>query len=303
MEIYRNELANIDLAVPVYAIPGSFDVKAYSGDDLLYTFSSVTSIAGGYRVTLPFSLVVNDGSFVIVWKFNYVEGPLTKSYQHKTSVNVVTPYITLSEFKTAIPEILSMEVSDAELIRLERRIRGVVNNYTGQNFGRYVGSREVIGAGDKDLRLVDRLIELDNISGYNIVYSEDGIMLPGFYTVRGDGWYIGVSNPVPDGDYVFENVIRAPDCDWNAGKFKDNVVYTVDGSWGYEDVPADVKEAALMLAEDELCPQSEYRDRYLKSISGDGWRYEFNPNAYYGTGSVMADQILAPYRKSMMVII
>jgi hypothetical protein len=303
MEIYRNELANIDLPVPVYAIPGSFDIKAYSGTELLHTFSTVTAVAGGYRVTLPFSLVVNDSSFVIVWKFNYLEGSVTKAYEHRTSIDVVTPYVTLSEFKTAIPEIPVIGISDTELIRLERRIRGVITNYTGQEFGRYVGSREVIGAGDEELKLADRLVQLDNITGTNILYSEDGIMAPGFYAIRGDGWYVGVSNPTPDGDYVFENVIRSPNSMWNLGCFRDNVVYTVDGVWGYSDIPAEVREAALIIAEDELCPQSEYRDRYLKSISGDGWRYEFNPNAYFGTGSVTADQILDKFRRSSMTVI
>lgn len=301
MEIYRNELANVDLAVPVYAIPGSFDVKAYDESTVLHSFSSVTAIAGGYRVTLPFSLVVNDSSFVIVWKFNYLEGSSTKAYEHRQSISVVTPYVTLPNLKIAIPEASSS--TDAELVRLERRIRGVINGFTGQEFGRYVGARDVIGVGDEELRLGNRLVTLGNITGSNILYSEDGVMLPGFYAVRGDGWYIGVANPTPDGDYVFENVIRAPDCEWHHGGFKDNVVYNVTGTWGWEDVPADVTEAALILMEDELCPQSEYRDRYLKSISGDGWRYEFNPNAYYGTGSVMADQILEQYRRSTMVVI
>lgn len=303
MEIYRNELANIELRVPVTAIPGTFDVAAYDGSTLLHTFSTVTAITGGYKVTLPFSLVDNDSSFVIKWKFNYTENSITKPYEYQTSVNVVTPYVTLEELKTAIPEIAAMGVSDSELVRLERRIRGVIDNYTGQEFGRYVGSRTVIGAGDSQLKLSDRLVTLSNITGSNIMYSDDGISAAGFYAVRGDGWFIGVSNPVPEGDYVFENVIRDPNSMYSRGGFRDNVVYTIDGVWGYSDVPADVKEAALMLAEDELCPQGEYRDRYLKSISGDGWRYEFNPNAYYGTGSVIADQLLDQFRISSMTVI
>lgn len=300
MEIYRNELANIDLKVPVTAINGTFEVTAYEGDTLLYTFPTVNAITGGYRVTLPFSLVQVDKSIDIRWKFDYSEASVTKTYQYLTNVDVVTPYVTLDELKSSIPE--SAQFSDEELKRLERRIRGVVDNYTGQSFGRYVGTREVIGAGDHELRTQDRLVYLDNITGANIVYSEDGIASPGLYTVRGDGWYVGFSTPIPNGDYVFENVIRDPDSVYSRG-FRDNVVYTVTGIWGWEDVPAAVKEATLILCEDELCPQSEYRDRYLKSISGDGWRYEFNPNAYYGTGSVMADQLLDPFRRSTMTVI
>lgn len=300
MEIYRNELANIDLKVPVTAVNGTFEVTAYEGDTLLYTFPTVAQISGGYRVTLPFSLVQADKSFEVRWKFNYIESSVSKTYSYTSKVDVVTPYVTLDEIKTAIPE--AAQFSDAELVRLERRIRGVIDNYTGQSFGRYVGTRDVIGSGDVELKTADRLVRLDNITGANIVYSDDGIASPGLYTTRGDGWYVGFSAPIPTGDYVFENVIRDPDTVYTRG-FRDNVVYTITGVWGWDDVPAEVKEAALILCEDELCPQSEYRDRYLKSISGDGWRYEYVPNAYYGTGSVMADQLLDQFRRSTMTVI
>lgn len=300
MEIYRNELSNVDLKVPVAAVNGTFEVAAYEGNTLLYTFPTVMQIPGGYRVTMPFSLVQSDKSMEIRWKFDYLENFVSKEYNFTTNLSVVTPYVTLDEIKAAIPEAASF--SDADLIRLERRIRGVIDTYTGQSFGRYVGTREVIGSGDEELKLSNRLVRLQNIAGANIIYSEDGISSPGLYTSRGDGWYVGFSAPIPTGDYVFENVIRDPDSVYKRG-FRDNVVYTITGTWGWDDVPATVKEAALILCEDELCPQSEYRDRYLKSISGDGWRYEFNPNAYYGTGSVIADQLLEEFRRSTMTVI
>jgi hypothetical protein len=301
MEIYRNELANVDLKVPVTAVNGTFDVAAYEGNTLLYTFSTVTSVQGGYRVTLPFSLVGYDRTMTIKWKFDYVQSSVTQHYDYSTVVNVVTPYVTLDEIKEAIPE--AEASSDSELKRLERRIRGVIERYTGQYFGRYRGNRTIIGAGDGELKLDARLLTLENITGANILYQSDGVAAENFYAVRGDGWYVGVSNPTPDGDYVFENVIRDPDSMWARPGFKDNMVYTVTGMWGWDDVPAEVKEAALILCEDELCPQSEYRDRYLKSISGDGWRYEFTPNAYYGTGSVIADQLLEKFRSFSMTVI
>jgi hypothetical protein len=300
MEIYRNAIANVVLKVPVTAVNGTFEVAAYEGNTLLHTFSTVTQIAGGYQVTLPFSLTQADKSFEVRWKFNYVESSVTKAYSSTTKIDVVTPYVTLEEIKAAIPE--AAQSSDAELTRLERRVRGVIDNFTGQSFGRYIGTRDIIGSGDEELKVQDRLVRLDNIVGANIIYSDDGVSSPGLYSTRGDGWYVGFSAPIPTGDYVFENVIRDPDSIYKRG-FRDNVVYTITGVWGWDDVPAEVKEAALSLCEDELCPQSEYRDRYLKSISGDGWRYEFNPNAYYGTGSVIADQLLEPFRRSTMTVI
>jgi hypothetical protein len=112
-----------------------------------------------------------------------------------------------------------------------------------------------------------------------------------------------MSVPTPDGDYVYTNVIRDPDSMWNRGGFRDNVVYTIDGVWGYDEVPTGVKEAALIMIEEALCPQAVYRERYLKAISGDGWRYEFVGAAYSGTGNVIADQLLEEYRRTAITVI
>jgi hypothetical protein len=302
MEIYRNNLATIQLKVPVTAIAGTFEVNATQGSTVLYSFPTVTSITGGYQVSLPFSLVDEDMIFDINWSFNYLENSVTKSYKYTTNIEVVTPYLTKDEIIQAIPEAVSM--SDYDLVRLEMRVRGIIDSYTGQSFGKFTGELPVIGAGDTELRLPNRLIKIDNISGKSIIESSEGMADMSFYALRGDGWYLGRSVPSPyGGDYVFEDVIRSPYSDYYCNEFTDNAVYTVRGIWGYEDVPADVKEAALIMCEDFICPQSEYRDRYLKTISGDGWRYEFDPDAYYGTGSVTADKLLDQFRRMTMTVI
>lgn len=299
MEIYRNELADVVLRVPVTATQGTFDVEAYDGSTLLHTFSTVSATTGGYKVTLPFSLVNKDSEFVVKWRFNYNESGAVKQYAQDTPVRVVTPYATLEEITEVVPDISSY-ATPAEITRVERRIRGVIETYTGQRFGRFVGKRQIVGAGESQLKLPERLVSITDIDGSNVL---QGVNAPDFYSVRGDGWYLGVSEPTPEGDYVFENVIRDPDSMWNRGGFRDNVVYTVDGVWGYDEIPTNVKEAAIILIEDALCPQSVYRDRYLKAISGDGWRYEFVGAAYSGTGSVIADQLLEEYRRTAITVI
>lgn len=299
MEIYRNTLADVMLKVPVTSSSGTLDVTAVDGSTVLYTFSTVGAIAGGYKVTLPFSLVAQDSEFVVRWKLSYNEGGVTKTYTHDAPIKVVTPLVSLDELKACVPDIATY-ATDAEITRAEKRIRGVIENYTGQKFGRFVGKRQVIGAGDNQLKLPERLVGLTNLSGANVLQD---VNIPDFYAVRGDGYYLGLSSPTPSGDYVFENVIRDPDSMWNHGGFRDNVVYTVDGVWGFDEVPSEVKEAAIILIEDNLCPQNVYRDRYLKAISGDGWRYEFVAAAYSGTGSVIADQLLEQYRRTMITVI
>jgi hypothetical protein len=277
-------------------------VAAYDGSTLLHTFSTVGVVTGGYKVTLPFSLVNKDSEFVVRWNFSYSEDGVTKQYTQDSPVKVVTPYVTADEITEAIPDISSY-ATPAEIVRVERRIRGVIETYTGQKFGRFVGRRQIIGAGESQLKLPERLVSLTDIAGSNVLFDSTGHAASGFYSVRGDGWYLGVSEPTPEGDYAFENVIRDPDSMWNRGGFRDNIVYTVDGVWGYDEVPTGVKEAALIMIEEALCPQAVYRERYLKAISGDGWRYEFVGAAYSGTGNVIADQLLEEYRRTAITVI
>lgn len=296
MEIYRNSTAAVRITVPVTPSTGTMDVRAFDGDTELYVFQTVTAVTGGFEVTLPFSLVDRDRDFVIKWAFDYVEGGVTKTYKTEVPVSVVTPYANIAEIR----EILgtqSAQFTDSQIRRAERAIRGVINSFTGQSFGRFEGTRKVIGAGDGQLRLPQRLVSISSITGANLVYT-----LGDYYAVRGDGWYLGFATPSPDGDWVFTHVIRDPDSLYDGG-FRDNVVYNITGVWGYEDLPSDVKEAALLLIEKHLCPDTEYRDRYIDSVRAADWRYEFNPQAFNGTGSVVADQLLEPYRRYGMTVI
>jgi hypothetical protein len=294
MEIYRNETAVIKLTVPVTAINGSFVVTATDGDTVLHTFPTATAVTGGYTVTLPFSLVDKDRKFTINWLFQYNEGT-AKTYTAKTYVEVVTPYVTVEEIRTALGTMPTM--TDDAVKRVERRIRGVIDNYTGQSFGLYFGKKRVQARGDEDLLLPQRLLSIVSVEG--AVWNDLSR-----YATRGNGWYLSNATPLyADGSYVSTGVISWPGTTGRRILWKDNVWYTIDGEWGYEDVPYNVKEAALILIEDNVCPDSEYRDRYIDSVKTADYQYMYDPNAFRGTGSVIADQLLAPYIRPTLAVI
>ena len=294
MEIYRNDTAAIQLKVPVTAVDGSFVVTATDGDTVLYTFPTVSAITGGYQVSLPFSLVDRDRKFTINWSFNYLEASVSKAYTAKTFIEVVTPYVTVDEIRDALGTMPPM--TDAELKRVERRIRGVIDMYTGQSFGRYSGSYRIQSTGDEDLILPARLISLTGVVGAQFTDIS-------YYGSRGDGWYLGRSVPAyDDGSYESTGVISYPGTVWR-NLWQDNVWYTITGDWGYEDVPTNIKEAALILIEDNICPDSEYRDRYIDGVKTADYQYTYTTNAFRGTGSVIADQLLEPYRRPSLAVI
>lgn len=308
MEIYRNELAPMQLKVPVTAVNGTFLVTANDGATVLYTFPTVTTITGGYQVTLPFSLVDRDRKFTINWAFNYVEASVTKSYTAKTYVEVVTPYVTVDEIRTALGTMPTM--TDDEVERVERRIRGVIDNYTAQKFGYYSGTIKVQSTGDDDLVLPQRLISLTSLTGGKFADVSN-------YETRGDGWYLGRATNIDASDQIWDNIVsddgtgpgwRSKDPIYapqrtRRGLWQDNVIYTLTGEWGYEGVPFNVKEAALILIEDNICPDSEYRDRYIEDVKTADYQYTYTPGAFRGTGSVIADQLLEPFRRSLLVVI
>lgn len=291
MEIYRNDLAQIKLTVPVTAIDGTFVVKATDGATVLYTFPTVSAITGGYQVTLPFSLVDKDRTFTIEWAFDYAGG----SYTAKTLIEVVTPYVTVDEIREALGTM--PPTTDAELKRIERRIRGVIETFTGQKFGKYSGAYKIQSTGDEDLTLPARLINLTGVAG--APYTDIA-----YYGTRGDGWYLGTApgSLYVNGTYVAQGVITYPGSCLTS-PWRDNVVYTITGDWGYEDVPANVKEAALIMIEDAICPTSEYRDRYIDMVKTANFQYTYTTNAFRGTGSVIADQLLEPYRRPTLAVI
>lgn len=300
MEVYRNEMANIDLSVPIYAIPGSFDVKAYDGDTVLHTFPTVTAIADGYRVVLPFSLVINDSSFSVVWKFNYLEGSATKAYEHRETVDVVTPIVPLSVLTSLLDD-----VDDEQRYEAEAVVRRIIEVYTGQTFGRFRGMRQIAGNDNTRLAMPTPLLSFTEMTDGTLDYD------PTAFRITGEGWFLGQSpgawwtikdSPPEEVLDTFNNVIYAPgvvkkrDFCWSS-------IYTITGDWGYESVPVPVVQAAKMLIDDYACQDSSYRDRYLESMKAADWRIQFTQAAYDGTGNLKADQLLNSYKLSNLVVI
>lgn len=295
MEIYTGSTEKVKVNVPFTAT--AVDIKAYDeAGTFLYEFGTVVKETDGYSVTLPFFLVDTDRHFTIRWHFEYVEsGPRT--YDLATNVSVVTPYANISEIRDVLGVSASL-YTDAELLRAERRVRGVIDGFTGQNFGRFIGTRKVTGAGESQLKLPERLVSIESLGGAYVIPD------PAYYAVRGGGYYIGTTAPLPDnGDLVFTSVIRSPDSMYHNNIFRENVVYTITGVWGWDAVPTSIKEAALLLIEDSLDPDSEYRERYGAIVRAADWTFEYHDKAYDGTGNATADRLLEPYKRWSMTVI
>lgn len=258
---------------------------------------AITTHSGYATASLPYQ--TSDGQLTVTWSFLI---PSSGAYTRTMYYDVVTPLLDYSDVK----EIIGTDKTDAEAYAAEASARYIIQAHTGQSFGKYVGPIEVTGSGENWLRLPRRLITLDSIN--------DDTVSVNWVTLRGDGWFLDsklIGAPTIRADFdgwhqvPDSGVITAPPR-WARALigFPATFEFKINGTWGWNSVPAPVVRAAKLLINDYACGDSIYRDRYIDAISGPDWRIEFNDGAFTSTGNVQADQLLGDYklRRGWMVI-
>lgn len=277
-----------------------------------------TGITERYSTTIGLANTSTEGELEVEWSLSIDNAPVTKT----DHLEVVTPYLTISEVKAIAPE-----ADDQEALRIEQSVRHIINSHTGQSFG-YARDKTITveGHGESALRLPQRLIRISGLGTLTADLDTRATI------IVSDGWYLkkawaDVTAVVENdsqfwGDFsdgVFDNsiysdpdgdgreplygplgarpggVIVAPGSSGHATAWKNDYPFRITGDWGYKTVPANVKEAARLLANDYACMENAFRDRYLDSIKAADWRLQFNSRAWESTGNVRADQLLSEY--------
>lgn len=289
MELYTNSAdRTVYLDVPIMAEGNSIDVTIYDGDELVHTINTVTYANGRYSAAIPFHLTQYNRSLRIAWAFDYTEDDELYTYEGNTFAEVVTPILSKAETLAIHPQ-----ATDAEIAKIERAVRHIIQAHTGQEFGLYVGTKSVPGTDSAVLHLPAPLLEFSTINGNSAVDQ--------FY-IYGDGLllrYYPYGPPPVKADYYgyhqhVGGVIHNP-YNVKLGDFRKAVTYTIDGRWGYNEVPHQVTEAAKLLVNDYACADQAYRDRYLTSMTAADWRIQYHSGAFMKTGNVRADQLLSNF--------
>lgn len=290
MEIYRNSAASSrTVTLPFPVPPVAVDVTAVKDGVVVHEFSTVTVDESGVTVTVPLFLTHNDSKFDLRWELSYIEDGVTYNSVETTPVSIVTPILTTSEIKTIDEDFFA---DPAEVVKIEKAVRHIIQAYTGQEFGHFYGTEKIKGSNTTALFSPRRIIELTSV---------DGIEAGSEYALDADGHVVYRSPwgvPPIKADYhglhyhtggVIHNPNHVSLSNWNAK------VYELTGRFGWEYVPAQVKEAAKLLTNDYACADSQYRDRYLTSMTAADWRIQFNSGAFLRTGNVRADQLLSDF--------
>ena len=292
MEIYTNAPApQRRVVVPFGAVPSSVDAFVYRDGVMVHEYTTVEVVTGGIAVTIPLFLNQFDGNIAVHFSITYAEDGETYTVNRSVPVNMVTPILSFAEIREIDANVFA---SDAEATKIEKAVRHIIQAYTGQEFGQFIGEKAVKSSGGPVLFLPAKLQAITAFNGQlfdsaHFLISEDG------YTLRHYPWGVPPVKADYHGLHMHTGgVIHNPNS-VRVGQFKDGHHYRINGSWGYDEVPAQVKEAAKLLVNDYACADAQYRDRYLQSMTAADWRIQFNGGAFVRTGNVRADQLLSDY--------
>jgi hypothetical protein len=187
-------------------------------------------------------------------------------------------------------------LTDAQVSRLEKNVRGIIEQVTGQRFNYEYDVLEFKGSGGAVVSLPKRLVSASGL------YDPSGGLALTYVRAGNDGWTLTARRETTWIDSMSStNPIRNPFKTW--GKFNEGTMYRIAGYFGYESIPEDVALCARLLAEDYGCDESVWRDRYIANIRAADWRFEFGAGAFRGTGNVKVDQILQKYTLNRMAIL
>jgi len=244
------------------------------------------SIGSASPALVPYAVTYSDGPFRVKWTYTVGATTYTREEEH----DVVTPLFSATELRGFNDSFNTL--ADNKVVELESIVRKIIEGAVGQRFGYRKGTMLVYGSDKPFLRTPERVIStegLDDFGALRIVNNGFGVTRTG-WTWNGD--ILSVAGP-----------IRDPRFGHRTDTFGRNLPYVIKGEFGWLSVPNDIKQAALLLAEEFSCKEAAWRDRYLIAISASDWRFQFDPRAFAGTGSVTVDKLLEPYALFSMAII
>lgn len=259
---------------------------------------------GEYSFVLPQSCMTCDKIFKLTWE--YILDSRTNRIVEYLYVN--TPYCTVDEIITELgfssrPE--NTNYYPYEKIKTaERTSRMMIDNELGFSMGRDNKPITAYGDGADVLRLPKRIISISKVyENDELVYdASTGLNIIGFdieITETSYGIRIVPANPGDDIDEQEEFDYTG----LTKGRFRDGYRYEIEGIFGWEYIPIEIKQATFLLVNDLLCSDSIWRSRYVKKINSGQMSVELSSLSFNGTGNALADSLINKFKMIQAVII
>lgn len=293
---------NDGLVVPS-AVP-TFSIKDVDSEVVLRTGTSVidTTDVGHYYVQLTPNDTSLDRTLNVSWTYTVDSVTVTDS----TNMAVTTPYVEMADI---IDELgLGAEPTDANYYPLqklklsERMARYQINNYTGRTFNQRIGTQITYGSGSDTVIFPERMTAFDKIwQDDDLIYDATNNYNAYGYTfeLTETGQGIRITNVESDIQ------VLPPTAYWKGTKlvFANGSRFKVQATFGYKYVPAEVRQAAILLISDNLYNDSLWRQKYISEFDTGHMQIKLRDSAFTGTGNLIADDLLDPYKITGIVVI
>lgn len=292
MEIYRDAYqTQLDLGVP----PATNITATVSKLGLENAVLTATD-----QYTLPYRFVAADGEITVKWDYS-VDGDV---FTRTTKINVVTSLFNLSQLQAFNPHFA--DYTEEQFAILEKFCRTLIESHTGQTFGFEYAAIPVFGQLRGTIYADRRILEAESISGIHLPPMSYSLSDNRFAmsNIRGT-WYtnVGTYPQVIPIEYVQDTGVIYDIKSDAYLRYKGSGDAILVGWFGWEMVPDDITQAALLFAELVSCKEGSWRDRYLRAVRAADFRFDFDQRAWEGTGSASIDKILEKYIVSGIAII
>ena len=311
---WQGEASDVDSTLPsvkIYDITQDPTISpAVNPSTILTTLTAIKdeTNVGLYYVNVPYSLTATNRTLKFRWE--YIVGSTSVTKEHL--VFVVTPYTDLTqssqELGLSIDNTDPNYVSYKELQMAEKYARKVIEDYTGQEFTLSDDTFIVYGSGSDVLPLPYKINSLHSLYANDILLVDNLNNVNNWnYTTQisetGFGIRVNRASMLDNTVYTANGMVPPSINDTYYGVFQNNVAYKVYGRFGWDRVPDNVELACIELMKDYFSKDKLWRNKYIKNIQTFDWQFEYDGGATKGTGNLYADQLLAPYIISSMVVV
>jgi hypothetical protein len=254
---------------------------------------------GTYVLNIPYQYTNRNKTLRLLWEYSIGGVAVAKSQE----VFVVTPYVDLTNSFGSLG--ISTDPSDpnyksySDLIKAEKYARKQIESYTKQSFFLYDDLHVAYGYDSDILPLPAKINEIHELYANDVLLLDtineiDNWNYPVEISESGYGIKINRAGLIDNTVYTANGMIP-PSIHDSSGVFQSGVSYRVQGRFGWEKVPDNVELAAIELMKDYFSKDTIWRNKYVKTISTFDWDFEYNGNAYTGTGNAYADSLLNDY--------
>jgi hypothetical protein len=273
-----------------------------------YTATKLETDIGTYEITIPHTIADQPKNLRIEWTYS-VDGSTSSNIQ---IVDIVTPYVNIYDVIDDLN--IGTDPSDPnhktynDLQQAEKYARKLIEAYTNQVFYWYPGTQITQGYGSDILPLPIRIEQITKLYEEDVKVFDSALATNNwFYTpiVSESNYGVRVNLQDLQDDTIYSaNGMVTPSVNNRgySGTFKKDLRYKVEGIFGWNYVPDNVKEASKILMKQYFEQDRAWKDKYVKNISTFDWKFEFMQDAHRGTGNLYADQLLAPYVTNGMVV-